>query len=91
MFFLAFFLRNSYFVLFGFVQVLCGVSLQGPALEVGEVSTMADGELVVETCITRTLPPAVTLEKGLRSIKEAVEALKLNPPCTSSGFFRFQV
>ena len=76
---------------FGFVKVLCGLRFDGPVMEIGEVSTMEDGDLVVETCITRTLPPALTLENGLQSIKEAVEELKLNPPCTSNGFFRFQV
>ncbi|KAG4158673.1 hypothetical protein ERO13_D02G132532v2 [Gossypium hirsutum] len=50
-----------------------------------------DDDLVVETCITRTLPPALTLEHGLQSIKQAVEELKFNPPCASSGVLRFQV
>nr|XP_048328904.1 uncharacterized protein LOC125422253 [Ziziphus jujuba var. spinosa] len=37
-----------------------------------------------------TLPPELTLEKGLESIKHAVGKLKLNPPSTSNGFFRSQ-
>lgn len=68
-----------------------GVRFDGTILEIGEVPGMEDGDFVVETCITRTLPPALTLEKGLESITEAVEKLKLNPPGASSGFFRFQV
>lgn len=63
----------------------------GPAVEVSEVSEMEDGDLAVETCITRALPPALTLEQGIEKIREAVEDLKLNPPSTSSGFLRFQV
>lgn len=66
-------------------------------MEINEVSQMEDGDFAMETCLTRTLPPALTLEHGLERIKEAVEKLKLNPPppssssSTSSGFFRFQV
>ena len=63
----------------------------GPVVEVGEVLQMEDGDLAVETCITRALPPAVTLEQGIERIRETVEDLKLNPPSTSSGFLRFQV
>lgn len=63
----------------------------GPAVEIGEISEVSDGDFVVETCIVRSLPPAVTLEQGIESIREAVEALKLDPPCSSSGFLRFQV
>lgn len=47
--------------------------------------------MLEETCITRTLPPALTLELGLQKIKSAVNELKLNPPQSSSGMFRFQV
>jgi isochorismate synthase/2-succinyl-5-enolpyruvyl-6-hydroxy-3-cyclohexene-1-carboxylate synthase/2-succinyl-6-hydroxy-2,4-cyclohexadiene-1-carboxylate synthase/O-succinylbenzoate synthase len=47
--------------------------------------------LVLETCITRTLPPALTLERGIESIKAAVDDLKSNPPCSLHGVFRFQV
>ncbi|KAK2976386.1 hypothetical protein RJ640_008096 [Escallonia rubra] len=50
-----------------------------------------DAELLLATCITRTLPPALTLEHGLDKIKEAVEDLKLNPLCCTSGMYRFQV
>ncbi|GMN38911.1 hypothetical protein TIFTF001_008132 [Ficus carica] len=68
-----------------------GMRFDGPVVEVGEVLQMEDGDLAVETCITRALPPAVTLEQGIERIREAVEDLKLNPPSTSSGFLRFQV
>ncbi|KAJ6718644.1 ISOCHORISMATE SYNTHASE 2 CHLOROPLASTIC [Salix purpurea] len=50
-----------------------------------------DCNLVLETCITRALPPALTLERGIESIKAAVVGLKSNPPCSSHGVFRFQV
>ncbi|KAL7171373.1 hypothetical protein ACSBR2_036094 [Camellia fascicularis] len=50
-----------------------------------------DVELLVETCIMRTLPPALTLEHGLQMIKDAVDELKSNPPCFNSGIYRFQV
>ncbi|XP_009764985.1 protein PHYLLO, chloroplastic isoform X1 [Nicotiana sylvestris] len=50
-----------------------------------------DAALLVSTCITRTLSPALTLEQGLERIKVAVEELKAKPPCCSSGMFRFRV
>lgn len=50
-----------------------------------------DEDSVLETCITRTLPPAVTLEHGLEKIKEEVDKLKLDPPCSDSGILRIQV
>ncbi|XP_024934015.3 protein PHYLLO, chloroplastic isoform X2 [Ziziphus jujuba] len=82
--------RNSYHFNLS-SKVVFGVRFDGPIMEIGKDSGMEDGDFVVETCITRTLPPALTLEKGLESIKDAVQKLKLNPPSTSSGFFRFQV
>ncbi|KAF7132517.1 hypothetical protein RHSIM_Rhsim09G0118400 [Rhododendron simsii] len=49
-------------------------------------------ELLFTTCITRTLPPALTLEHGLKTINAAVEELKSNPPSRSTrGMYRFQV
>lgn len=48
-------------------------------------------DLMVQVCVTRTLPPALTLELGLESLKEAVNELKTNPPQSSSGVLRFQV
>ncbi|XP_004237229.1 protein PHYLLO, chloroplastic isoform X1 [Solanum lycopersicum] len=50
-----------------------------------------DAALLISTCITRNLSPALTLEQGLEKIKEAVEELKAKPPCSSNGMFRFQV
>lgn len=50
-----------------------------------------DAALLVSTCITRNLPPALTLEQGLDKIKEAVNELKSKPPSCSSGMYRIQV
>ncbi|KAK4479848.1 hypothetical protein RD792_015391 [Penstemon davidsonii] len=50
-----------------------------------------DATLLVNTCITLTLPPALTLEQGLDKIKEAVAELKVKPPSCSSGMYRFQL
>lgn len=63
----------------------------GPVMEIGDISETEDGNLIVETCVTRNLPSALTLERGLQSINKNVEELKLNPPCTPNGIFRFQV
>ena len=63
----------------------------GPAIETSQVTDADDGDLIIETCLTRNLTPALTLEQGLESIKEAVEELKLSPPSTCSGILRFQV
>lgn len=49
-----------------------------------------DEDFVVESCIVRSLSPALTLKQGLEKIKDAVEELKLNPPCSRSGLYRFQ-
>ncbi|XP_018715157.2 protein PHYLLO, chloroplastic isoform X4 [Eucalyptus grandis] len=72
-------------------EVAEAVRFDGPVIHVDALSAIEDDELVVENCITRTLPPALTLERGLQSIKEAVEKLKLDPPLPASGFFRFSV
>lgn len=50
-----------------------------------------DAAILMSTCITRTLPAALTLEEGLNKIEEAVQFLKAEPPSSSSGMFRFQV
>ncbi|KAI8539299.1 hypothetical protein RHMOL_Rhmol09G0170900 [Rhododendron molle] len=51
-----------------------------------------EAEFLFTTCITRTLPPALTLERGLKTINSAVEELKSNPPSRSTrGMYRFQV
>ncbi|KAM2037436.1 hypothetical protein ACFX1T_011145 [Malus domestica] len=68
-----------------------GVRFDGPEIEVGEVSETEDGDLVIETGVTWTLTPALTLPQGLEKIREAVEELKLNPPSTCTGIHRFQV
>ncbi|CAL8994804.1 unnamed protein product [Prunus brigantina] len=72
-------------------NVVRGVRFDGPVVEIGQVSQTEDGDLVIETCVTRTLTPALTLEQGLQKINEVVEEFKLNPPSTPSGFHRFQV
>ncbi|KAM0987001.1 hypothetical protein ACFX13_011409 [Malus domestica] len=61
-----------------------------PEIEVGKVSETEDGDLVIETGVTWTLTPALTLPQGLEKIREAVEELKLNPPSTCTGIHRFQ-
>ncbi|KAM7464415.1 hypothetical protein LguiA_032536 [Lonicera macranthoides] len=65
--------------------VLRDSMIDGPVLEA------MDAELLLATCITRTLPPALTLQHGLDEIKAAVEQLKSNPPFATSGMYRFQV
>ncbi|XP_048134972.1 protein PHYLLO, chloroplastic isoform X2 [Rhodamnia argentea] len=74
-----------------YAEVAKAVRFDGPIIDVDALSAIKDRELVVENCITRTLPPALTLECGLQSIKEAVEKLKLDPPPSASGVFRFSV
>ncbi|KAF2321397.1 hypothetical protein GH714_040986 [Hevea brasiliensis] len=71
--------------------VVEAVRFDGPIMGIMELEDDEDFELVIETCITRTLSPAATLERGLQSIREAVEELKLNPPPSGSGVLRFQV
>lgn len=51
----------------------------------------AGSEMPVELCLTRVLPPALTLEEGGRRIKEAVAEIRSCPPGLSSGIIRFQV
>ncbi|KAI3719963.1 hypothetical protein L6452_20869 [Arctium lappa] len=50
-----------------------------------------EAELLMATCITRTLPPALTLDLGLEIIKDAVEELKSKPCCSKAGMYRFQI
>ncbi|XP_019053464.1 PREDICTED: protein PHYLLO, chloroplastic isoform X2 [Nelumbo nucifera] len=57
----------------------------------GGFSGTGDCDLPVELCQTRTLPPALTLEHGVIAIKEAIEKLKTNPPCSRSGVLRIQI
>ncbi|KAI9169285.1 hypothetical protein LWI28_010195 [Acer negundo] len=77
--------RNSNF------KVVEGVRFDGPIIDINEILESEDCDLLVENCITRTLPPALTLQHGLESIKEAVDKLKADPPRSSSGILRFQV
>ncbi|KAH9772168.1 protein PHYLLO [Citrus sinensis] len=72
-------------------KVVEGLRFDGPVMDVDEIIDCEEGGLVVETCITRTLPPALTLEHGLESISEAVNKLRTDPPSSSSGVLRFQV
>ncbi|XP_061354087.1 protein PHYLLO, chloroplastic-like [Gastrolobium bilobum] len=70
------------------VEVVGGVKFDGPVPLTVDVE---ENEVVFEHCVTRTLPPALTLEDGLQKMKDAVEMLKLEPPRRSIGFLRFQV
>ncbi|XP_040374185.1 protein PHYLLO, chloroplastic isoform X8 [Rosa chinensis] len=72
-------------------KVVRGVRFDGPAIDISQVTHTDDGDLIIETCLTRNLTPALSIEQGLESIKEAVEELKLHPPSTCSGILRFQV
>ena len=49
------------------------------------MSETEDGDLVMETALTRTLTMALNLPQGLEKIREAVEELKLNPPSTCTA------
>ncbi|KAL3510951.1 hypothetical protein ACH5RR_030352 [Cinchona calisaya] len=60
-------------------------------LQEDEVMDSRDAALLVSTCITKNLAPALTVDQGLDRIQEAVEVLKANPPSCSRGMFRFQV
>lgn len=62
-----------------------------PVMGAMELSNLEDVDLLVEMCITHTLPPALTLKQGLESITEAIEKFKLESPRSSQGVFRFQV
>ncbi|XP_054809027.1 protein PHYLLO, chloroplastic isoform X2 [Prosopis cineraria] len=68
-----------------------GVKLDGPLIQIDDIVNNEDIDLVFENCITRTLSPALTLEEGLERIKEALQTFRLDRPCCSSGFVRFQV
>lgn len=60
-------------------------------MEIDELCEIENGDLLVETCVTRNLSPALTLEEGLNKIKDEVDKLKLSPPTSSRGMYRFQV
>ncbi|KAE9597954.1 putative 2-succinyl-5-enolpyruvyl-6-hydroxy-3-cyclohexene-1-carboxylic-acid synthase [Lupinus albus] len=65
-----------------------GVRFHGPLLLTTDID---QNEVVFENCVTRNLPPALTLEEGLEKIKEAIQLLKSSPSPSSTGFLRFQV
>ncbi|OIV93706.1 hypothetical protein TanjilG_16557 [Lupinus angustifolius] len=65
-----------------------GVRFHGPLLLTTDID---QNEVVFENCVTRNLPPALTLEEGLEKIKEALQLLKASPSPSSTGFLRFQV
>ncbi|KAK6931406.1 Thiamine pyrophosphate enzyme, C-terminal TPP-binding [Dillenia turbinata] len=46
---------------------------------------------ILDFCVTRTLSPALTLQRGIEKIKEALENLKSEPPCFNLGILRIQV
>ncbi|XP_009127684.1 protein PHYLLO, chloroplastic isoform X1 [Brassica rapa] len=71
------------------IEVAQGAQFDELVLSRDDVSE--DDELTVQVCVTRTLPPALTLEVGLERVMEAVDELKSNPPKSSSGVLRFQV
>ncbi|KAK9090962.1 hypothetical protein Sjap_024139 [Stephania japonica] len=65
--------------------------IRGTMLGYEEAESEELDDLPVELCYTRTLPPALTLERGMVQIKEEVDRLKANPPRSSSGIVRIQV
>ncbi|CAH2066254.1 unnamed protein product [Thlaspi arvense] len=73
------------------IEVAQGVQFDGPIMSRDALEVNEEDDLMVQVCVTRTLPPALTLELGLESLKEAVDELKTNPPKSSSGVLRFQV
>ncbi|KAL7603912.1 hypothetical protein Lser_V15G15247 [Lactuca serriola] len=62
------------------------------SMQVNEVKFMEaeEAELLLATCITRTLPPALTLESGLEKIRDSVEDLK-SKPRAKAGMYRYQI
>ncbi|CAH1416787.1 unnamed protein product [Lactuca virosa] len=62
------------------------------SMQVNEVKFMEaeEAELLLATCITRTLPPALTLVSGLEKIRDSVEELKAKPRA-KAGMYRYQI
>ncbi|KAL2484725.1 Protein PHYLLO [Abeliophyllum distichum] len=79
------------FNLFNNRQNLFPKAVVGSSMREDKFVDVKDAALLVSTCITRNLPPALTLDQGLDKIKEAVEELKAKPPSCSSGMYRIQV
>ncbi|CAN8236071.1 unnamed protein product [Cochlearia groenlandica] len=74
------------------IDVSRGVQFDGPIMSREDLDVKEEeDDVIVQTCLNLTLPPALTLELGLESLKVAVEELKANPPKSSSGVMRFQV
>ncbi|PKA52996.1 Protein PHYLLO, chloroplastic [Apostasia shenzhenica] len=48
-------------------------------------------DLPVEFCLSRNLEPVLTLRHAVDAMMEALNMLKLEPPCSKSGVLRFQV
>ncbi|XP_073113105.1 protein PHYLLO, chloroplastic isoform X4 [Elaeis guineensis] len=63
----------------------------GLEIAADEFLELGDMDLPVELSVTRALPPALTLREGFDKMKEAIETLKANPPCSRSGVLRIQV
>ncbi|CAF1905444.1 unnamed protein product [Brassica napus] len=75
------------------IEVAEGVQFDGTIASSSreDVNHENEEDLMVQVCVTRTLPPALTLELGLERLIEAVDQLKANPPKSSTGVLRFQV
>ncbi|KAF2599247.1 hypothetical protein F2Q68_00008609 [Brassica cretica] len=64
------------------IEVAEGVQFDGTIASSSreDVNHENEEDLMVQVCVTRTLPPALTLELGLERLIEAVDQLKANPP-----------
>lgn len=60
-------------------------------MDESKVLETSEVEELMATCISRTLPPALTLEYGLDEIQKALHHLKSSPPFATAGMYRFQV
>ncbi|XP_056697055.1 protein PHYLLO, chloroplastic isoform X3 [Spinacia oleracea] len=61
------------------------------SVEASEDDESCGDDLVIEASLTRILPPALTLQHGIESLKDALQEFKLNPPNSASGLIRFEV
>lgn len=50
-----------------------------------------EDDLVIEACMTRVLPSALSLQHGLEALRVELEELKREPPRCDSGLIRFEV
>ncbi|KAK8925900.1 hypothetical protein KSP39_PZI018177 [Platanthera zijinensis] len=60
-------------------------------IAVNEFEETGCSDLPVEICLTKNLDPALTLRHAVDAMKEAINKLKLDPPCSRSGVLRFQI